>query len=130
MYYLKFMCTKQNLINKILSKHIMGSYYGPAKALGERQGTTCHIVMINLHQYIQSKKSDGTKAWSDMEKSKGVMENLDTFWKGYTIAFFLTETESIPAPVMARYELASATWYHILSVVRMRVFRREEESRE
>jgi hypothetical protein len=49
------------------------------------------------------------------EKSNGVMENLHTFWKGRIIAFFFTSTLLIPKPVMARYELGSATWYHILN---------------
>jgi hypothetical protein len=44
-----------------------------------------------------------------MEKSKGVMEILVTFWKGMTKHFFAIRTLSIPTPVMARYELGSET---------------------
>lgn len=46
-----------------------------------------------------------------MEKSNGVTDILVTFWKGITNAFFLIMTDSIPAPVMTRYELGSETWY-------------------
>ena len=53
-------------------------------------------------------------ACSAMEKSKGVIDILVTFWKGITKHFFVIRTFSIPAPVMARYELGSDTWYHIL----------------
>jgi hypothetical protein len=49
-----------------------------------------------------------------MEKSKGVMEILVTFWKGMMKLFFVIRTLSIPTPVMARYELGSETWYHIV----------------
>jgi hypothetical protein len=41
-------------------------------------------------------------AWSDREKSKGVMENLQTRWNGRTIAFLRTMTLSIPMPVIAK----------------------------
>jgi len=60
-----------------------------------------------------------------MEKSKGVIEILETFWKGNTKAyrfsmrfkewktmlgtFFLISTVGIPGPVITRYELGSAT---------------------
>lgn len=52
-------------------------------------------------------------ACKDMEKSKGVMEILVTFWNGITMAFFLILIVSIPAPVMTRYEFGSETWYLI-----------------
>jgi hypothetical protein len=48
-------------------------------------------------------------ACSAMEKSKGVMEILVTFWKGMMKHFFAIRTLSIPTPVMARYELGSET---------------------
>jgi hypothetical protein len=44
-----------------------------------------------------------------IEKSKGVIEILVTFWKGMTKLFFVMRTLSIPTPVMARYELGSET---------------------
>jgi hypothetical protein len=42
-------------------------------------------------------------AVSCIEKSNGVKLNLETFCKGYTNAFFLMRTVSMPTPVMARY---------------------------
>lgn len=76
-------------------------------------------------------------AWSDMLKSKGVIESLVTFWKGltcthsfirshhagcviatgFTKAFFAILTLSIPTPVMARYEFGSETWYQSIMAV-------------
>jgi hypothetical protein len=44
-----------------------------------------------------------------IEKSKGVIEILVTFWKGMTKLFFVMRTLSIPTPVIARYELGSET---------------------
>ena len=40
--------------------------------------------------------------WRAMEKSKGVIEIFETFCRGYTKAFFLIKTFSIPTPVITR----------------------------
>jgi len=48
-------------------------------------------------------------ACSAMEKSKGVMEILVTFWKGKMKHFLVMRTFSTPTPVTARYELGSET---------------------